>query len=410
MSWRFLAFLPRLPPPGELVGGTQIRPHEVFSRCAERGHRVRVFETEHRGGAPRRAGLLEVAPLPVQRRGVSGLAARLAVMAALLRSEARAARAAGERLCYYAKFPAGLVLKGGWFPAPSHPGGLLIPLARRLGAETWAAVHDLSPEHELRMLERADVVSPRERARARRKARLGAAEQRLLLPQASFVTAVSPVMCELIAARCGVDPRRLAVFWSGVAPELCEPIPAWSPPAPGQPWRVGYLGSPLDVSFSLLARSLARLGREDVVLLLGGQGVSEHAARARACYPRVEVREGVRYAGYADFAREVDLWALPYADDYVLEITWELKVAQALASGRPVVRSEGPIVARTDLGRHLWLAGCDPSGFAEGLAQVLADPAAAAARARAAREDVLRRYRWSALTDELLERLSGLPS
>ena len=408
MSWRFLAFLPRLPPLDELVGGTQIRPHELFSRYAERGHRVRVFETEHGGGAPRRAGGLEVAPLPVQRRGVSGLAARLAVMAALLAREARAARAAGERLCYYAKFPAGLVLKGGWVPAPSHPGGLLIPLARRLGAATWAAVHDISPEHERRMLERADVVSPRERALTARKARLGVAEQRLLLPRASFVSAVTPVMTSLIASRCGVEQRRLAVFWSGVAPALVEPIPPWEPPAPGRPWRVGYLGSPLDVSFSLLARSLARLGREDVVLLLGGAGVSQHAARARACYPRVEVREGVRYADYSDFARDVDLWALPYADDYVLEITWELKVAQALASGRPVVRSDGPIVAHTDLGPHLYLSGSDPAGFAAGVARVLADPAAAASRARAARADLLERYRWSRLADELLERLEAL--
>ena len=404
MRWRFLAFLPRFPPSEEVVGGAQIRPDEIFRRCAERGHRVLIYETETSAGT-RRVGELEVRPLPSQRRGVLGLGLRMAAMARVLRAEAKRARAAGERLCYYAMIPSGFVLKAGFLPAPTHPGGLLLPLARALGAVTWAAVHDLSPEHEQQLLQRADANARGERRVMERKARLGTAQQRLLLPRAHFLSAVSPAMVDLLQRRCALDPRRLAVFWSGVAPKLVEEIPPWIPPAPGEPWRVGYLGSPHDVSYSLLARSLAALGREDLVLRLGGVDASRHAARARAAYARVEVVDGICYQDYASFAREIDLWALPFDDSYCLEITWQLKVPLALASGRPLARSDGPIVATSDLARYMHLGGSTPKTFAPALQAVLDDPPAAASRARAAREDVLRRYRWDVLIDQLLEGL-----
>lgn len=404
MRWRFLAFLPQLPSLEAIVGGTQIRPHHLFTRFAERGARVEVFETESPAGVERRHGGLRVAPLPTQRRGVLGLSARLAVMTALLEREARAAAAAGERFCYYSKLPVGYVLKGGLFPAPNHPGALLIPWARQRGIATWAAVHDLSPEHERTMLEREGVPSPARRRRLRSQARLGELEQRLLLPRASFVSAVAPPMLRLIERRYGLDPRRLSVFWSGVEPRLVESIPAWTPPR-DRPWRVGYLGSPLDVNFTLLARSLRELNRDDVVLRVGGDRVEAHLDQARALYPRLEVRSGVRYANYADFAPEVDVWALPSDDSYLRGVTWQLKVPMALASGRPVVRSEGPVVADSDLGPFMELAGCTPRGFAEGLRRVLADPAGARARAQAARAHVLQHYPWDRLADLQLERL-----
>jgi glycosyltransferase involved in cell wall biosynthesis len=404
VTWRFLSFLPLLPPAAEVVGGTQIRPSELFRRCSERGHRVRVLETDNPEGAPRSEGLVEIGPLTTRRRGAVGLAQRILEMRRVLRDEARAAASAGERLCYYAKLPTGFVFKRGVLPAPTHPGALLLPLARKLGAVTWAAVHDLSPDHERQMLLRADAWSRTERRQMEWKARLGAFSQRQAFRHASFLSAVSPPLLETLRRRYSLDPRRLAVFWSGVAPHLVEPIPAWEPPL-NRPWRVGYLGSPFDVSFELLARSLRALGRDDVVLVLGGLEPSRHAERARAIYPRLEVVDGIRYQGYAAFAERIDLWALPFDDPYCLQIAWQLKVPLALASGRPFVRSRGPVVETSDLAPYMGLGGTSPESFAAALQSVMEDPQSAKERAATARAEVLRRYTWDVLCDGLLERL-----
>lgn len=391
-----------------MTGGTQIRPLELFTRFAELGHRVEVIETD-RQGAPWSAGTLSVTPVATPRRGALGLAQRVRELRRRLRSAAREADAAGDKLCYYTMVPSGVVFKHGILPVPTHPGALLLSLAKRVGATTWAAVHDLSPDQELDILARAgETWKASERRRVRASAAFRELQQRVLLPQADFVSVVAPPMRNALIERYGLDPSRLEVFWSGVAPGLLEPIPAWTPPQPGQPWRVGYLGSPLDLSFELLARSLSALGPERTHLLLGGVDASRHAARARAHFPHVEAVDGVRYADYASFAERIDLWPMPFDDSYYLKTTWELKLPLALGSGRPVVRTDGPVVETSDLRRHIWRAPSDAPGFASVLAEVMAAPAQAQERAAEARRDVLARYTWAQLADKLLAKLNAV--
>jgi glycosyltransferase involved in cell wall biosynthesis len=84
-----------------------------------------------------------------------------------------------------------------------------------------------------------------------------------------------------------------------------------------------------------------------------------------------------------------------------------LKLLEYLAVGVPVVST--PFGARgIDVvdGEHLRLA--EPSAFADAIAEVLADPAGAAARAERARELVSARYGWSTLGAQLATVVHGM--
>lgn len=80
-----------------------------------------------------------------------------------------------------------------------------------------------------------------------------------------------------------------------------------------------------------------------------------------------------------------------------------VKILEALARGVPVVSTTiGAEGLDLRHGEHLLIADT-PEGFAAAVAAVLADPAAAAARARVARELVLARYDWRACCRPVLD-------
>ncbi len=76
-----------------------------------------------------------------------------------------------------------------------------------------------------------------------------------------------------------------------------------------------------------------------------------------------------------------------------------LKVVEYFASGVPAVSTPFGVRGLDVDDRHLFLAGIE--GFADAIRGVLADPAAAADRAAAARALVIERYDWAALGDRL---------
>jgi glycosyltransferase involved in cell wall biosynthesis len=76
-----------------------------------------------------------------------------------------------------------------------------------------------------------------------------------------------------------------------------------------------------------------------------------------------------------------------------------LKILEAFAAGLPVVSTPvGCEGIEAVHGEHLWVADYDT--FAAGVNAVLADPAAATARAAKARELAIGHYAWSALGEQ----------
>lgn len=405
--WRFVAFFPRFPPLETVVGGDQIRPFELFTEVAgSLGQRVRIY-TPHesgRGTVIRSSGLLEHRSLGPRARGASGTARMLRRMRRALRFEVESARRTAERPCFYQQVPSGTVMKAGVLPLPTKPSVALLPIARELGATTWAAMHDISPEHGSTARRRTG----RSLAETWVPERLGMMQQRLLLPVADFVTTVSGPMRDLISARCSLDPSRVAVFHSAINPRILEGMTRWTPPRDGARWTVGYVGSMHDVSLNLILATLAEVPEAiRPRLRIYGVGAGEAARELSSRGVELEVGGESRYADLGRVASDVDLWLLPYDDAYYETITWELKAPMYLATGRPVIRTGGEALERSGLAEHFFVTGNTPTDVARTVSEVVQDGPGARARADNARAAVLAHETWKARAHELLESLTN---
>lgn len=411
-TWEFHTVLPRFVSLDELVGGPEIRPYELFTHAAMLGHRVHVWETDNPGFGRRSIQERLVAESLVPGRSVRSQPGLLRHLMRRL-SERRhvTGEEAGHRFCFYQPFPSGAVLKRGFLPVLVNPSILFIPIARRWGWMSWAALHDLPPEHGSSMLRRNPHFANRKEVWFANL--VGRVQQRLLFGSCTFVSAVSEEMRSLVIHRYGLDEGQVRVFPSAVNPRLVKGLRPWHPPQHKEPWTIGYVGSPLDVSLRLLFSSLAHLPRGTVRLLLGGIGMDAAVRRIGAGDLEVRVIDGIRYARFEEVARQTDLWVLPYEDPYYREVTWELKVPLLVASGRPVIRTGGSVVRSSGLAPFLVETGPTPQEIAATVLHVIRNPDGAAERAVLGRDHVLRHLTWRTVVTRLLslfdERASSIP-
>ncbi|MEK0085496.1 glycosyltransferase family 4 protein [Benzoatithermus flavus] len=145
------------------------------------------------------------------------------------------------------------------------------------------------------------------------------------------------------------------------------------------------------------ARLPRRLGLE---LALVGEGPLEQALRRRAA--ALGIAPLVRFAGFLDRAgvrRELQAAAcLVSPADYE---SGPLTLLEAMACGTPVVTTPTGLAAEMGQGAPAVLSAAEPEALAEAIAGTLAEPEAAAARARAARALVVARYGWEQVVDRL---------
>lgn len=215
------------------------------------------------------------------------------------------------------------------------------------------------------------------------------------LDHARTVVAVSRQVAEELASAYRLRGRRPRVVPNGVDTAFFGLAPGED--RPGGLLYVGRLGYRKGL-FRLL-EAFARLPRR-LELTLVGEGPLEAALRRRARALGVAGR--VRFAGFLDRAgvrAELQLAAC-----FVNPADYEsgpLTLLEAMACGTPVVTTPTGLAAEMGLGAPLRVAAPEPEALAQAVAEVLADPEAAAARARAARALVVASYGWDRVVDAL---------
>ncbi|MBX3749529.1 MAG: glycosyltransferase [Opitutaceae bacterium] len=202
--------------------------------------------------------------------------------------------------------------------------------------------------------------------------------------RARLATFVSAELADLAVRQLGVDPGNLSVVQNPVA------IPATPPPWPASPpYRLAVVGrleaheKGLDLALAATAAALSRA--EGWELSLHGRGPD--AAMLRAQADQLGIGDRVRLAGYTP--DPVEIWRHHHL--CVLASRWEgfsLVMAEAMACGRPVLRTASGGANWIEPGRTGWL--CAP-GQIEALTAALgtawarrADWASMGAAARAA--------------------------
>ena len=154
-------------------------------------------------------------------------------------------------------------------------------------------------------------------------------------------------------------------------PDLIKEIKPWVKPTSDQKWTIGYLGSAADISLSLLNQAICRLNNPRVELLLAGNKISQQLNSVSKIWPNTTTIDKANYSEFSKIANKVDLWVLAYDDPYCIDITWELKVALYLASGRPVVRTGGKSLSSSGLSQYIIETGSNTEDIAKSLHDVI---------------------------------------
>jgi 2-deoxystreptamine N-acetyl-D-glucosaminyltransferase/2-deoxystreptamine glucosyltransferase len=260
--------------------------------------------------------------------------------------------------------------------------------ARRHGSPVVVTLH-LSVRHTLR------PTTPRSHVlRA-----VGGMAQRWLLPGVEAVIALTPSAARLLR-RDGIPADRVHVIPPGYHPALFAETPA--DPFPGLPRpRVAYVGRlapQKDVGTLLEAFGQVAAGPQLVVV---GDGPDRPALQRRA-QPfggRVHFTGFMPHVQIPAVLRHVDMLVLPSLYEDLSSV-----LIEAMAAGLPVVatRVGGTADLVNDGVNGVLIAPRDPAALAIAISRVLADPAAAARMASAARHTAAA-YAWPDLAGNVLE-------
>jgi glycogen synthase len=229
-----------------------------------------------------------------------------------------------------------------------------------------------------------------------------------LANRADALITCSAAMRTEVAHLFEVEPAEITVIHNGIEPR------GWRVPAAAVATareRHSPDGAPLVVYFGRLEwekgvpdllTALPRIRRSDpgTRLVLAGTGVQAKALVEQA--RRLRVRRSVDFVGHLPDRALVAL--LSAADVVVLPSRYEpfgIAALEAAAVGAPLVASTAGGLAElvVDGETGLSVEPGDVDGIASGVHAVLADPAAAAKRARAARSRLAREFDWTDIAE-----------
>jgi glycosyltransferase involved in cell wall biosynthesis len=223
------------------------------------------------------------------------------------------------------------------------------------------------------------------------------------LDHAAAVVAVSHQVADELGAAYRLRGRRPSVVPNGVDTGFFGFVPPED--RRGGLLYVGRLG--YRKGLLRLLEAFARLPhRPGFELTLAGEGPLEPELRRRA--KALGIAERLRFTGFLD--RGGVRAELQRAACFVNPADYEsgpLTLLEAMACGVPVVTTPTGLAAEMGLGAPLLVVGPDPDALALGVDEVLADPDAAATRARAARALVVASFGWDRVV-AALERIYRL--
>ena len=210
----------------------------------------------------------------------------------------------------------------------------------------------------------------------------------------------------------GAPPERLTVVMNSADPELFRPRAAPPPPSV-RPLVVGHGTLAHRYGFDLLLEALALVPEARLEIL--GEGEARPALERRV--RELGLGNRVTLAGFVpldQIARRLaraHVGVVPNRPDPFTELVVPTKLLEYVALELPaVVAHTRAAAAYFDASMLTWFRPGEPEDLARALRQVLADPAAAAARAERARRRFERRHAWPVMARryvELLERLAG---
>jgi colanic acid biosynthesis glycosyl transferase WcaI len=291
------------------------------------------------------------------------------------------------------------------------PALLAVPVARaaaRLaGAPLWVHVQDLEAD----AMFATGLIG---RSRLAERAAL-ALERRLLLP-ADRVSSISPQMCARLREK-GVPGERVIELrnWSTL-----EPDPAGDGSSYRREWRLGarhvalYSGNiARKQGIEIVIEAARRLRqRDDIAFVICGEGPNRDNLAALATdLPNVQLHPLQPAERLADLLALADVHLLPQIAE-AADLVLPSKLANMLASGRPVVATAAP-----GTGIHAEIDGCgaatppgDPAAVAAAIAARVDDSARRAELGAAARRRAAERWTRPAVVDRLEQAALALTS
>jgi len=233
----------------------------------------------------------------------------------------------------------------------------------------------------------------------------------LAAPRLALLVSISQALADEYRVRY---PRLAAPIL--VAPDGAD-LPAGPPPPrpTGAPLALGYVGNLYPgKGMELIERLAARLPQASFHVL-GGTREDVAAWRARQTSTNIHLHGHVPHAEAQVRMREMDVLLAPYRASVLIggggaDVgRWmsPLKVFEYMASGRPMVASDLPVLREVlEDGVNARLAPADDvEAWARTLEELQREPARARALAERARADLVTRYAWDVRARRILDAL-----
>ena len=281
-------------------------------------------------------------------------------------------------------------------------------LMRRTGADVWFSPAPLVPAsvrgpavvtfHDLVFLERPDLY------RGLLHARHAGWAARRAAGRARALVCVSGATARAVVDRLGADPSRVVVVHNGVS-DVFRP----APPADAGGRHLLFVGTfEARKGLDTLAAALPELraaGVEAPLVLAGRPGWGAADALARLLRePRVEVRLDPDDDALAALYGDALAVLYPSAQE-----GFGLPVAEAMASGRPVIASDLDAIREWAGDVPWYVPPDDPARWSEAIAGLLASPDGAARRAAKGAE-VAAGLSWAAAGERIAAVIEGAVS
>lgn len=173
---------------------------------------MKIFELRNQDRSTKKIGNLSINQLPLPRLKFLREFFLFPMIFITFIKEVIKARRNAYKLCLYQKIPSGSLLISGCLPLFINPAFLLFPFARKLKLITWASIHDLSSDHEIRIAELQKRLSINYAKNILRTAKLNELEQRFALKHASFITVTSHYMRQAVIKRYNINLNKVSIF------------------------------------------------------------------------------------------------------------------------------------------------------------------------------------------------------